>query len=33
VVHFVLIKKIGLPFVNGGISDRMISNVLEEMKT
>lgn len=32
VVHFVLIKKIGLPFVNGGISDQMIGNVLEEMK-
>jgi len=32
VVHFVLIKKISLPFVNGSISDRMISNVLEEMK-
>ncbi len=32
VVHFVLIKKIGMPFVNGSISDRMINDVLEEMK-
>lgn len=32
VVHFVLVKKIGLPFVNGSISDKMIAGVLEEMK-
>ncbi len=32
VVHFVLVKKIGLPFVNGSISDPMIAGVLEEMK-
>ncbi len=32
VVHFVLVKKIGLPFVNGSISDPMIAEVLEEMK-
>ncbi|MRR15181.1 MAG: 3-dehydroquinate synthase [Deltaproteobacteria bacterium] len=32
VVHFVLVKKIGLPFINGGISDGMIAGVLEEMK-
>jgi len=32
VVHFVLVKKIGLPFVNGSVSDPMIAEVLEEMK-
>jgi 3-dehydroquinate synthase len=32
VIHFVLIKKIGMPFVNGGIPDEMINTVLEEMK-
>lgn len=32
VIHFVLIKKIGMPFVNGGIPDEMINAVLEEMK-
>ncbi|HLZ19834.1 MAG TPA: 3-dehydroquinate synthase [Smithellaceae bacterium] len=32
VIHFVLIKKIGMPFVNGGISDALINDVLEEMK-
>jgi 3-dehydroquinate synthase len=32
VIHFVLIKKIGMPFVNGSISGKMINDVLEEMK-
>lgn len=32
VVHFVLIRKIGMPFVNGGIEDQMIRGVLEDMK-
>lgn len=32
VVHFVLIRKIGMPFVNGGIEDGMIRGVLEDMK-
>ena len=32
VIHFVLIKKIGMPFVHGGIPDQIIHNVLEEMK-
>ena len=32
VVHFVLIKKIGMPFVNGGVTDALINDVLEEMK-
>jgi len=31
-VHFVLVKKIGMPFVNGSISDQLIRDVLEEMK-
>ncbi len=32
VVQFVLIKKIGLPFVSGGVRDEMICEVLKEMK-
>jgi len=32
VVHFVLLKKIGMPFVNGGIENKLISDVIEEMK-
>ncbi len=32
VVHFVLLKKIGLPFVNGGIDDAVITAVMEEMQ-
>jgi 3-dehydroquinate synthase len=32
VIHFVLIKKIGMPFVNGSVSEQLIGNVLEEMK-
>jgi 3-dehydroquinate synthase len=32
VIHFVLIKKIGMPFVNGSIHEQQIGDVLEEMK-
>jgi 3-dehydroquinate synthetase len=32
VVHFVLLKKIGMPFVNGGIENKLIGDVIEEMK-
>ena len=32
VIHFVLIKKIGMPFVNGSINEQLIGDVLEEMK-
>ena len=32
VVHFVLLKKIGMPFVNGGIASKLIYDVIEEMK-
>ena len=32
VVHFVLLKKIGMPFVNGGIANKLIYDVIEEMK-
>jgi len=32
VIHFVLIRKIGMPFVNGGIADGMIRSVLEGMR-
>ena len=32
VVHFVLLKKIGMPFVNGGIDDKLITDVIEGMK-
>lgn len=32
VVYFILLKKIGMPFVNGGISSRLIGDVIEGMK-
>ena len=32
VVHFVLLKKIGMPFVNGGIASKLIADVIEEMR-
>ncbi len=32
VIHFVLLKKIGMPFVNGGIDDKMITSVIEGMQ-
>jgi len=32
VVHFVLLKKIGMPFVNGGIGDKLIADIIEGMK-
>ncbi len=32
VIHFVLIKKIGMPFVNSSVSEKLIGDVLEEMK-
>jgi 3-dehydroquinate synthase len=32
VIHFVLLKKIGMPFVNGGIDDKIIAEVIEGMK-
>jgi 3-dehydroquinate synthase len=32
VVHFVLLKKLGIPFVNGGVPEPLIGEVIEEMK-
>jgi len=32
VVHFILLKKIGMPFVNGGISDKLMGDVIEGIK-
>jgi len=32
VVHFVLLRKIGMPFVNGGIGEEAITSVIEVMK-
>ena len=32
IVHFILLKKIGMPFVNGGIETDLIGEVIEEMK-
>ncbi|MGA2526443.1 MAG: 3-dehydroquinate synthase [Smithellaceae bacterium] len=32
IIHFVLLKKIGMPFVNGGIEASLIREVIEEMK-
>jgi 3-dehydroquinate synthase len=31
-IHFVLLKKIGMPFVNGGVEKKLIAEVIEEMK-
>ena len=31
-VRFVLLKKIGMPFVNGGVPDEIITDVIEGMK-
>lgn len=31
-IHFVLVKKIGMPFVSGSVGDQHVSDVLEEMK-
>lgn len=33
VIHFVLLKKIGMPFINGNIEHKIIAGVIEEMKT
>ncbi|HQI24973.1 MAG TPA: 3-dehydroquinate synthase [Smithella sp.] len=32
-IHFVLLKKIGLPFIHGNIEQKMIADVIEEMKS
>jgi 3-dehydroquinate synthase len=32
-VHFVLLKSLGVPFVNGNVPESMIGEVLEELKT
>ena len=32
-VHFVLLKKIGMPFINGNIEQKMIANIIEEIKS
>jgi 3-dehydroquinate synthase len=32
IIHFVLLKKIGLPFVNGGIDEKIITPVIEGMR-
>ncbi len=32
IIHFVLLKKIGMPFINGNVEDKMIADVIEEMK-
>ena len=32
IVHFVLLKKIGMPFINGNIEHKLIAAVIEEMK-
>lgn len=33
VIHFVLLKKIGMPFINGHIEHRTLAAVIEEMKS
>lgn len=32
IIHFVLLKKIGMPFVNGGIDEKIITPVIEGMR-
>jgi 3-dehydroquinate synthase len=32
IIHFVLLKKIGMPFINGNIDQKLIAAVIEEMK-
>jgi len=32
IIHFVLLKKIGMPFINGHIEHKLIADVIEEMK-
>ena len=32
-IHFVLLKKIGMPFINGGVDQEIIGEVIEEMKS
>ena len=32
IIHFVLLKKIGMPFVSGSIEPKLITTVIEEMK-
>jgi 3-dehydroquinate synthase len=32
IIHFVLLKKIGMPFINGNIEQKLIAAVIEEMK-
>lgn len=32
-IHFVLLKKPGMPFVNGGVPDVLVREVIEEMKS
>lgn len=31
-IHFVLLKKIGMPFINGGVPERVLHNVMEEVR-
>lgn len=32
-IHFVLLKKIGFPFVNGGIAENVLRDVIEELRS
>ena len=32
-IHFVLIKKLGMPFVNGGVPEEILRETLEDMKS
>jgi 3-dehydroquinate synthase len=31
-IHFVLLKKIGIPFVNGSVSEGLIGEIIEALK-
>jgi 3-dehydroquinate synthetase len=32
VIHFVLLKKMGMPFVNGGVLESVLQETLEELR-
>jgi 3-dehydroquinate synthetase len=31
-IHFVLLKKMGMPFINGGVPEAVLRETVEEMK-
>jgi 3-dehydroquinate synthetase len=31
-IHFVLLKKLGVPFINGSVEERLIRETIEELR-